>query len=380
MANWLVPFEQLSTDQKRVISATPFEQNIFVEGPPGTGKTLVALHRARVLAESSGLKPMIVIYNHSLYGFLKKSIDELGMSQNIRVETKDSLIWNLAKYQGVDPECSMNYEEKYHSLMERIQLSRLPRLYDVIILDEIQDFYQKEWEILSRCGRYFIVLGDFAQRIYNADISRDTFMVGGNHVFQHFRLNTIYRFGKSVARVARGFGNTQLEHLVDRRADQRPLAIDVYNQNELIEKIREIVNVNQNGRKRIAIAAPEKYTLDLLKQYLSDDLVFYAPDNKRLRDFNFSGDRRALLITTYSLKGLEFDTVVVCGYSENSSAVYQMRKENRLIPNIFVALTRSNENLYIIRDSTTISELRNLDVDVLGSGTASYSNDDYFNF
>lgn len=378
MANWLVPFEKLSVDQKRIITATPYEQNIFVEGPPGTGKTLVALHRARILAARSGLKPMVVMYNHSLYGFLRKSMEELGLGQNVSIETKDSLIWKLARMQNVSVSGG-DYEEKYRSLMAQVNPSMLHRLADVLILDEIQDFYQSEWEILSHCGRYFIVLGDFAQRVYGGDIRRETFLGGGRHKFAHFSLSTIYRFGKSIARVAKGFGNAQLEQMVDRTADQRPLAVDVSNEREAFAKIREIIEVNRQGRKRIAVASPERWQLEKLKDYLGD-LAYYASNNRDLRHFDFAQDRRALLVTTFSLKGLEFDTVVVFGFARYGSMVERMRKEGRLMQNIFVALTRSNENLYIIRERDTIDELRNLQIDVLGASPAGADDDDYYDF
>lgn len=380
MANWLVPFENLSAEQKRVITATPFEQNIFVEGPPGSGKTLVALHRARILAERSGLRPMIIMYNHSLYGFLRKSMEELGMGQNVIIETKDSLIWRLGREQGIRPSSGGDYETRYRELMAGIDLGSLPRLADVLILDEIQDFYQREWEILSRCGRYFIALGDFAQRIYNADIRREVFTGNGPKEFRHFRLNTIYRFGKSIARVAKGFGNARIEQLVSRTADQRPYAVDVSDRREAFEKIREIIEVNRQSRKRVAIAAPERYLLEVLLNDLGEQLVYYAPDNRDLREFDFTQDNRAVLITTYSLKGLEFDTVVVFGFDRSSNKVRRMREEDCLQQNIFVALTRSNENLYIIRDARTIPELRNLQIDVLDTSAGGADDDDYFDF
>lgn len=178
MIDWLIPFDSLNATQKSIVTCTPYEQNIYIEGPPGSGKTLVALHRVNVLVKKSSLRPAVIMYNHSLYGFLLKSFEAMGLKNNVIIHTKDKFIWSIARSQGIHYSRGYHedYEAVYNSLLRSIHLDRVPYIADIIVLDEIQDFRQREWEILSRCGKYFIVLGDFDQRIYDGDISRETFV------------------------------------------------------------------------------------------------------------------------------------------------------------------------------------------------------------
>lgn len=178
MIDWLIPFDSLNATQKSIVTCTPYEQNIYIEGPPGSGKTLVALHRVNVLVKKSSLRPAVIMYNHSLYGFLRKSFEAMGLKNNVIIHTKDKFIWSIARQQGIPTKKGYDedYDAFYNHLLRRIRLDEVPYIADVIVLDEIQDFAHREWEILSRCGKYFVVLGDFDQRIYDGDIRRETFV------------------------------------------------------------------------------------------------------------------------------------------------------------------------------------------------------------
>lgn len=187
--------------------------------------------------------------------------------------------------------------------------------------------------------------------------------------FRYFRLNKVYRFGRSIAQTAMRFSVSgyDLESMVDRDADQKPFVIDTRSQRETFERIHDILNINLQKRQRIAIAAPERGLLEVLSQYLGRNLAFFPHRNDMLRNYNFEDEKRALLITTHSLKGLEFETLIVFGYRNSLPAVQYMRAERRLMQNIFVALTRANENLYIIREPDCIPELQQIDAYTLSS-------------
>jgi Cdc6-like AAA superfamily ATPase len=77
----LIPFNQLSDQQKNVIKniSRDEKRNIFVEGPPGSGKTLISLYTLKDIITESNIKPLLLMYNHSLYGYLKVAIKDIGI-------------------------------------------------------------------------------------------------------------------------------------------------------------------------------------------------------------------------------------------------------------------------------------------------------------
>lgn len=196
--------------------------------------------------------------------------------------------------------------------------------------------------------------------------------------FRYFRLNKVYRFGRSIAQTAMRFSVSgyDLESMVDRSSDQKPFIIDTGSQRETFERIRDILNINLQKRQRIAIAAPERLLLEGLHYYLGPTRTFFSTKNTSLRTYNFGDERRALLITTHSLKGLEFETLIVFGFNQSLTAVQRMRAEQRLMQNVFVALTRANENLYLIREPDCIPELR----DIEGYTLSTEASPDEFDF
>lgn len=374
----LIPFNQLSEQQKTVIKNIAHKEkgNIFVEGPPGSGKTLISLHTLRDIVSDTNIKPLLLIYNLSLFGYLNNAIKDIGIADNITIATKNKYFWELANQMKIFVPAEFNMDNKYVFLLKKLAEIKLTVSFDVVLIDEVQDFSELEWTVIKKIAKRIITLGDFDQAINDSGLSYDSMKKHGVYA----KLDTIYRFHKKIAKVAQVFSKKK-ENLVDmtiKDSTTYPITYDVTSGEEL-DKIVEIINGVRQNKKTIGIITPDKKKLILLSNYLKSKQVihFYYPENKDLRTHDFN-DISPLLITSSSAKGLEFENVILFGFDTDSSAVFQLRRNNRLNDVIYVSITRTNTNLFIVRTPNSIQEILDIKVDVEETQANQPSIDDLF--
>ena len=356
---FLVPYNKLTNEQKSIIQRVSrgFD-NLFVEGPPGAGKTLISLYAVRDIVNNSFSQPLVLMYNHSLYGYLKSSFNALGIYDNMTIATKDKFFWDLAGDYGIYPNRDDDYETKYKYLLRGLLEENLSQKWSIAIVDEVQDFWADEWKILKKLAGNIISMGDFNQRVYNTDLSRQ--MVTGNSQVE--KLTDIFRFHKNIAKVAGQFTRTpdNIETKVTKIEQKQPKIIDVAHRSREADEVSNILRALRNHGKRIGIIAPERSRLKELHEELENmgiETTFFN-SNKDYRSYDFNSNT-PLLITAHSAKGLEFENVLVLGFYNNIGDRY-MRELDELI---YVSLTRANSGLYIIRTNDTVKKLKDLQIE-----------------
>jgi len=358
----VVPFADLTLEQRRIISESVGNRNSYwIDGPPGSGKTTISLHLANNFVGEQVVSPLVLIYNNSLLGYLKSSFEELGLSDNVTISTKDKFFWALGREHGIRPINNRKYEDKYNFLLDSLEKKELIKTYDIAILDEIQDFHKKEWDILKRLVTRFIVLGDFDQGIYSTDLRK----VDLEGTCKPKLLSVIFRFGKKIASLLNPFNNNDknLHEKVDVVEDIQPLILDV-NKNDVHKKIKDLIHARSTDGGRIAIISIGKNSLKYLSKYLTDNNVthVHAPNPSDFQNHDFS-ENTPVLITSASAKGLEFETVIAFGFDDDEKAVYGFRTYGGLNENIYVCLSRAKQYLYLIRTENSIPEIINLQID-----------------
>lgn len=355
---FLIPYNKLSDEQRTVIRRVSRQSsNLFVDGPPGSGKTLISLYILKDLIEQQNIRPLLVIYNHSLYGYLRSALKELNLTDNVTIATKDKLFWDLARQSNISASGN-NYDEKYESSLAQIQISTLHQRFDFAVVDEVQDFSEKEWDILNAISRRVTSLGDFDQGVYSSNLKKER--VISKSIYE--KLTDIFRFHKNIATIAEKFSKkaAKLEQMVTRIEKKEVQLLDVpFNkENSTIAEILQTVS-KQTGK--VGILAPSKHRLTNLSIYLESRHIkhnFYN-DNKALRDYDFD-DNTPLLLTPFSAKGLEFEHVILFGYDDNDNCIENLKIKNKLNDVLYVSITRTNSALYIIRTPSTVIELREL--------------------
>lgn len=361
----LIPYQQLSEEQKAVIRrVSRADSNLYVEGPAGSGKTLISLYALKDFVENQRGNILFLMYNHSLYGYLKTALNELDIINGARIATKDKFFWDLAKSNGFTPPYSLSYGEKYDLILDNILTLSLSLEYDIVVVDEVQDISAKEFQIIKKLGSKVITLGDFNQGIYKTDMNRGQMMTLGD--FE--KLSTVFRYHIEIAKLAKNFSDRDLPSMVKAGNGVKPKIVDV-SYDQMFPEIAKILKDIAMRRQRVGVISPDKDKLKALNYFLKAQGIesVYYEDNKDFREHDFTSST-PLLLSSFSAKGLEFENVIVFGFSRNNSRIEKIIAENLLKEIIFVSITRCNSDLFILRYPDEVEQLKNLVVEQETSG------------
>ncbi len=345
----------LNSTQREVVKYEPYDSPMFVNGPPGSGKTHVAILRLQVLLNNGYTNVLFLLYNHSMYGFLRTVFRKMGLATNVEISTKDIFLINLAARKGNrDYGYGSDYATSYNAKLNFLLGCSFHERYDVIVIDECQDFSDTEIKVLQRMTQKIIAVGDLDQNVYQSRPSP---------LFSNLpsrKLKTIYRFGKNVALIAQPFSKSK-ESLADKVSitnDTNVFRVKAGSDADGISKIARIVESKRYTDQTIAILSLTNNQLRNLESGLKGKgiNVFYAQKNAEFRDYDFDSGR-PVLITPFSAKGMEFDVVILYGYNDmlGYSSWASLQKEI-----IYVSLTRTSNELYLIQQSDTHYLLKNL--------------------
>jgi len=177
-----------------------------IKGVAGSGKTLVLAKRAVNAHIRTGEKVLILTYNLSLKNYIHDRISDVreefywsnfyitNYHQFFKTQANNHNleISNLGVWQDV------NFFEKVKESIQK---------YDVILIDEIQDYLQSWIDIITKYFTYneteFVVFGDEKQNIYGRTLDENnepivrTIRAGWNKT-----LNTSHRFSSNIGNIA----------------------------------------------------------------------------------------------------------------------------------------------------------------------------------
>ncbi len=358
----MLSYNRLTEIQKEIIRAISREKSdLFVEGPPGSGKTLISLYALQDMVKEGIGRPLILMFNYSLYGYLKSSMNELEISDNVTIATKDKFFWDLASGQNIEKKGEGSYNERYEYLLQQLLKCEFEKSYKVTVIDEVQDLKPLEWELIKRISERITSLGDFDQSVYETNLNKDK--IGGNGIMR--QLNTIFRFHTGIAKLASLFSikNENLEAKVTNVIQTQPTIIETDVSNEF-KKISEILESKKELQKSVGVIAPDRANLQNLANYLKNQDIdhHYFTDNKDFKNHNFTSST-PLLITSQSSKGLEFETVIIFGFNKDTNMMKLLTGTRQLKNILYVSITRTNSSLFIIRRPDSIPEILNVTIE-----------------
>jgi hypothetical protein len=142
----------LTNQQKSILRQLKKRKEAIIEGGAGTGKTVLALDHAQVLAKQ-GLKVLLLCYNERLGNKLKEKSQDI---ENLHPMSFHQFChWRIKQVENdtdrkLLEESALNYpnEDKFNILMPDALINSYdisPITYDVIIIDEGQDFKDEYW-------------------------------------------------------------------------------------------------------------------------------------------------------------------------------------------------------------------------------------------
>ena len=322
----------LDSDQRRAIDMVVEDGSYLVKGEAGTGKSIVLAHAIRTYQVKHPQARMCVLsYTNALVALL----DEMLGTHGVEVMT-------------------------IHGFMG---LSRRPhKKYDCVFIDEVQDMDVSWAKKIRGHAEKFVFFGDFGQSVY-AELHQ---VISENELTEWFNVKAVIKLmvdhrlpRNHRALVDRIFLTRKLDSstAIDRRlANAEVTLFHVANWNEEMAYVCQRAQRTARPGMPSAVIFEQKKKGGVFRFLHTVDPQHEKIDPKTVNDeltkhgvpFRFLGNgegdlkeanERALtyVITWYSVKGLDFETVIIPNLSVSPC------KGNPL----YVALTRSTRNLIL---------------------------------
>jgi len=154
---------ELTKEQDQALSMLREAPTILVRGAAGTGKSLLAMNDA-IRAASKGLETLLLCFNRPLADMLQKETEGIA---NLTVNSFHGFAHQAIHSSGLSIEIDQDEDIPYH-LVQAAEFLKLS--FDVLIIDEAQDFLSDWWDALEQIvskdrGRLHI-FADSAQNLY----------------------------------------------------------------------------------------------------------------------------------------------------------------------------------------------------------------------
>ena len=345
---WIIEENRLDAQQREFIDRINFNRkNIWIKGFAGSGKSILLAYTAKkVLTISPSANIVLIVFTQSLVEMFKAAFKEKNL--NVPVET-------------------------YFKFMKGNSH------YDYILCDEVQDLTPRILQEMKNRGTHVVVAGDSNQSIYDHDPQWQEATVTPSEIGrlingEAFELGIIHRLSRSIIDAVQRFLPrmnifSEKENLGDKDTQIR-LCEAPSEEKEVayvIEQATKAVNVGDTAAILIPSAQKIIHFVNLAlrhaglpawegvtNQYGKTDFgvmnAFLKTNGIKMQYVgngygNFSeNDRRIILMTYHSAKGLDFDNVFIPFANNN---LYISPDESMAKTLFMVAMTRARKNLYI---------------------------------
>ncbi len=331
---------RLTRQQVQTVEGLLGNRRLLVKGGAGTGKTVLALEAAKRLRQK-GLDVQFLCFNKALRDHLKALLarDEAQYGDGALEVTSFSALNAVAFYRlghsripvpGQDGEKTAFWNEDAPSaLSEAIEKNLMPR-FDVIVVDEAQDFAADWWQILEG-----MLKDDNGRIIAFCDPAQEIFGRGDAlPAWPTFELTFNFRNTVEIARVLNRLGHTQMVTYDSSPQGEPPV---VFRQEEtgktlqdLAELVKRLVRDEKVQPDQIAILTPHRREHSILASVSDIAGISISPE---------PSDRQGRLLhaTIGGFKGLESDVLILLDIdpqdprcSRNARYVAASRARHRL--------------------------------------------------
>ena len=340
-------------DHQRAIIEIPTEYgNFLIQGPPGCGKTNVLLLRASYLRNAGLGNCAVIVFTRTLREFIAAGSDRPNMLPSDRINTHANWTRRILAELGHPFEPSredLTHDEarvERHAALSdaaaRFGLSNVH--FDSILLDEVQDYWACEVELMARLTRRLFTVGDSRQRIFNRNEGLQAAVDAGCCVNE---LRFHYRMGPKICRVADRLlpnqGGGLLEEYCQYDDRERPSRVSVHSADDLEAQVQLLIPTLELQMRAypdewLGVIAVRTATRDRIADLLSRsplvDHVSVQSENSEDRSFN--PRRRIVLSTLHASKGTEFRSL---HFLDASDFPYFTREK------AFTAITRAKTTL-----------------------------------
>ena len=371
---------EFDQDQQSFLLSVFRNSKMIVEGLAGTGKTIIAAKIA-THEEYKDKKVLMLTKTKGLCQFLKVLTRNRSASNNLRIYSIDQFVkktadrlgvpMTLPKYKATQEELNEHFDDYSPQRCQQIFDMHPAEKFDLLIIDESQDFHKNWFESLSSIikgdGKIFFFYDPLQTTIPNsmAEILKKPDEIG----FPTFSFNANYRNTSSISNllsklIKKYFPDTKLFYSKHSKVNKgrKPEFIEADSFEKIIgktiEKVELLMKEEKFKPKDIGILGidsmkPSVYGTKLsmtnelkklnLKVIGAWDYSLPYMDPKEENDITFSDVR--------SFKGLEKRVIILVNFAElNEKSVQQ----------IYTGLSRARGDLIVISNQKSINQIKEL--------------------
>lgn len=344
---------QLTPEQQIALMSN---ESILVSGGPGSGKTVVSVRRLLRLKQGNQ-KVKLFTFNRTLMA----AIRGLARSENFEPNIVDSFYdWYYSNTNGIFANDNAQQISQRFANYSQANGGR----FSEILIDEAQDFEHRIIQSLNALATRVSCGADRDQDIRNIYGNNAEEQIGailsGFENFQEQLLGSNFRNTKEIFAFARKFvpnnprpNRINLETLP---VGDKPELYDHLNHNQQLERIKEVVSLNQ-ANSNIGILVHYNKEVDRIRNYFAINQIthsYYYKGMNRNDQIETENNLQTPFITTFaSCKGLEFDIVILPFFDCSDYALTHTYPDGRPHSTnkfYYVAATRARRQLFVFYD------------------------------
>ena len=323
-STWWRSADDIDDDQKTILSL-PTEGNYLITGPPGSGKTNLIVLRGVYLRAAGFPNCQILVFTRTLTEFIASGAGSGAKFPPERISTHAKWTYQLIRSLGGEYEDSDEDEghdiqraNRHNALEDAINGAGVSQdYYESILLDEVQDYWECEIQLMARITRRLFVVGDARQRIYDRNEGIAAALDGG---CKEHRLKFHYRLGRAICRAADKVlpdpDGIPLEQYCQYREAELPSTVERHEMpNEqaqcerMIEKLK--LQLRAYPGEWIGVVVPRRAIRDNIVDFLSESELSdkFKAQVENSKDRTFDPSRPICVMVAQSSKGTEFRAV-----------------------------------------------------------------------
>jgi DNA helicase IV len=349
--------DDLTPEQDRILRL-PDEGRYFIGGPPGTGKTIVALLRAHAMTARDN-RPTILMHNKLLQSYCVQWLASRQM--RLPVDT-----WNHwfplhyhQQYGAWPPKIPAQGRNRWQpydwaQIEEAVAAKPLPPSAAPLLIDEGQDLPRSFYQYVSLHFANIMVFADENQMLDEQQNStkEDIWAQLGIPTENRHLLKTNHRNTLEISLVAEKFyvGTDAGRPELPARRGLIPHLVDYGSVGYMAGKV--VRHAGNRPHDLIAVMTTCNESQDAMKAQLEPvccqtetRFTWHRSGNGAHVDFDQAG---IVLLNVQSVKGLEFDSVLIVDLHEH----YVCRDSEAHKMRLYVATSRARDRLYILHNRT----------------------------